>query len=187
MFKIRDRVLLGIVTGIICGMPGRLMNAIEYHLGLTDVKYGQMASSLFLPKNKVNTSEAKIVASLTNHINISLTGILVTYLLSATGRDNAVVKGAGVGSTLWIVIYGLTARLGLNIASKKPLAPLLTFVDHAIFGALSGLFVSKFGHDSLFPDSKIKEGEKLPLISAATDNNTSMPVKSRRIRKHHAR
>lgn len=86
MFKIRDRILLGIITGVICGLPGRVTNAIEYQLGLTDVKYGQMASSLFLPKNKVNTREAKIVASVTNHINISMTGIFVTYLLSAIAR-----------------------------------------------------------------------------------------------------
>ncbi len=175
MFKIRDRVLLGILAGVICGLPGRVTNSVEYHLGLTDVKYGQIASSLFIPKNKVNTSEAKIIASLTNHTTISITGIIITYLLSATGRDNAVIKGTGVGSVLWIAIYGLSARLGLTIRSKKPLSSLLSFIDHAVFGAFCGLFAAKFGHSSLFPDRNMNEGEKLPLIGNLTQDNTISP------------
>jgi hypothetical protein len=166
MFKIRDRILLGVLAGIVCGMLGRILNDLEYHLKLTDVKYGQMAANLFLPKNKLDTPEARIVASLVNQSNISLMGVTVCYLLSATGRDKAVLKGLGVGATAWTTIYGLTARMGLSVKTRKPLSPILSFIDHALFGTMCGLFVSKLGHDSLFPDKKIKNAqEKLPLIN----------------------
>lgn len=163
LLKIKDRILLGILAGVICGIPGRVTNAIQYNKKLTDVKYGQMSANLFLPSSKVNTTEGRIVSSLVNNTMISITGILTTYVLSITGRDKAIVKGMGVVTSMWVAIYGLTARLGLSIKSKKPLGPILSYIDHAIFGALCGLFVSKFGDDSLFPDVKIKPEEKLPL------------------------
>lgn len=163
--KIKDRILLGTLAGLVCGTPGRIINAVEYHFGITDVKYGQMAANLFLPKKIINTKEAQLTGCLTNQFGISLMGITVTYLLSATGRDHAVLKGMGVGSLAWTTVYGLTSRIGLTVKSKKSHAPILSFVDHAIFGVMCGLFVAKFGHDSLFPDSKVTNpNEKFPLI-----------------------
>lgn len=174
MFKFKDRILLGIATGIICGVPGRMLNTLEYHTRTTDAKYGQMAANLFLPKNLVNTKEGRVIGSITNQTMLGMTGILVTYLLSATGRDKAMIKGLGVGTSLWITIYGLSSRLNLSVKSKKPLSPLLSFIDHAIFGSLCGLFASKLGHDSLFPDINIKNAkDKLPLASYKKTDSTS--------------
>ncbi len=98
MIKIKDRIILGIISGVLAGIPGRLMNAAEYKFNLTDVKYGQMATNLFLPKKKINTPEGRFIASLVNHIMISMTGTITTYVLSATGRDKSIVKGIGVSS-----------------------------------------------------------------------------------------
>lgn len=165
MRKIRDRILLGMVTGIICGIPGRVVNDMEYHLRLTDVKYGQMASSLFLPKSKINTPEARIIGSIANHAMTSLTGVVVTYLLSATGRDKAAIKGMGVTSIFWMALFGLGAKLNITLNSKRPLSSMLSYIDHAVFGALCGLFASKAGDDTLFPDHQVKGNSgKLPLI-----------------------
>jgi len=166
MKKIKDRILLGVLTGIICGIPGRVVNDIEYHLGLTDVKYGQMASSLFLPKGKTDTRVARIIASITNNTMISLTGIFITYLLSATGRDKAAVKGISVTSLFWIGLYGFATRLNIILKSKHPFSSILSFIDHAVFGALCGIFAAKVGDDSLFPDKQPKgNGDKLPLVN----------------------
>jgi len=171
VYKVKDRLLLGALAGIICGIPGRLVNDFEYDRGLTDVKYGQMAANLFLPKNKLNTKEARIVGSLTNHTSISLMGITLCYLLSATGRDNAALKGAGIGAAAWTAVYGVTARFGLSVKTRKPLAPILSFVDHTLFGVMCGLFISKLGHDSLFPDMKITNSkDKLPLVPIGQRN-----------------
>ncbi|MCW3491301.1 hypothetical protein [Dethiobacter alkaliphilus] len=161
--------MLGIVSGVIAGVPGRLINAWQYKKGLTDKKYGQRAASLFLPNGKVNTEEGRVIGSIVNHANISLTGIIFTYLLAATGRDKAVIKGVGVSTVAWLVIYGLTSRLKITVGSKKLRAPLYSFFDHVTLGGLCGYIAAKLGHDSLFPDKEVEEGEKLPLIGAAED------------------
>lgn len=152
--KIKDRIVLGAVSGLLAGVPGRLINAVEYKAGLTDLKYQQQATSLFIPKNKSGTLHGKILASLVNNTNVSITGVIICYLLSASGRDHAIIKGAGVGAFSWVIINGVVSNLGLKNKYKKPLSPILSFFDHVILGSLTGLLVSKLGDDSLFPETK---------------------------------
>lgn len=163
MKKITDRIFLDLICGVVTGFPGRMLNTLEYHLGITDVKYGQTAANLFLPKDKVNTKEAQITGSLTNHIGLGVLGSSIVYLLSATGRDYAAIKGMGIGASAWVAVYGLAVRFGVEVRSKKPLAPVLSFIDHALFGALCGVLVSKLGDDSLFPNPQVKK-DKIPLF-----------------------
>lgn len=167
MKKINDRILLGIVCGIISGIPGRLLNNFEYHKGLTDVKYGEILSSLFFPRVKVNTNEGKLIGYIANQINLGITGVIISYLLSATGRDKAILKGTGVTATAWLFFFGITSRLGTNVKKRKRSASLLSFIDHLILGSSCGLLTSKLGADALFPDTKNYK-KKLPLFSSNT-------------------
>lgn len=178
MRKIRDRILLGVVSGLLGALPADFLNKIQYNLGLTDRKYNEMASSLFTKKNKSTTG--KILGSIANETLNASVGVTTTYTLSATGRDHAILKGVGVGMVYWFGLYGLTSGLGLLPKSKKPLTPLLSFVDHVIGGASIGLIVSKLGDDSLFPDKEVREGEKLPLISSWPKKVVTRPLKFNR-------
>ncbi len=173
MKKIKDRIILGAVCGLIAGAIGRATNAIEFKTGLTDITADQLGSGLFMPKRdaKANTIESKIIASLVNNTIVGVTGVIVTYILSVTGRDKAIIKGVGMGALQWVGIYGLMSRLGLTVKSKKPIAHILSFFDHAVFGATIGLLASKIGDDSLFPDKEVKKSEKLPLVATNLPSN----------------
>lgn len=166
MSKIKDRIFLGIITGVISSIPGRLLNACEYRAGLTEAKYGQMAANLFVDKKKVDTIEGRAIGAFVNGILTGVGGTFAVYLLSMTGRDKAAVKGMGIGLLLWLALFGLTPRAGLVEKPRKPLTSLLGLIDHLIFGALCGLTASKLGDDSLFPDiGRQNRKEKLPLFS----------------------
>lgn len=163
--RIKDRILLGVISGLVGAIPGRLLNSIEYDLGYVDSKYGQMAASQFINKKKINTPLGKLLGSAANGILAATTGVAVTYTLSATGRDRAVLKGIGVASLYWVLLYAISTRLGKTAKHIKPASPLLSLVDHLIFGTMSGIISSECGDDSLFPDGRIKSSQhKLPLI-----------------------
>ena len=182
MKKIRDRIILGTVCGLIASVAAKVPNAIEYKAGLTDMRFNQPAASLFLSNReaKSNSTESKIIAALVNNTMVSATGTLVTYMLSITGRDKAMLKGAGVGIMQWIGIWGLLSKLGLTVKSSKPLTHMLSFVDHAAFGASMGLLAAKLGDDSLFPDKEVTNNEKLPLAAnTAQRSKPAAPVKLR--------
>ena len=51
--KIKDRILLGIVSGLAASMPGRVLNELEFKRGLTDQTYEQAASSIFVKRKQI--------------------------------------------------------------------------------------------------------------------------------------
>ncbi len=174
MAKVNDRIMLGAISGIVAAWPPRLLNALQYKLGLTELRYDQIASPLFVTKNKTNTPGAIALGEIINIMNTGAVGVLTTYILSLTGRDKAIIKGIGVGTMSWVFINGLIAGLGLKIKTKKPLTPILAFLDHALGGALIGLLISKYGDDSLFPDANIRKQDKIPVVFTGTAQNVSI-------------
>ena len=49
--KINDKIFLGTVSGLLGAIPGRLLNKVEFVLGLTDSRYEEMASSFFVKRS----------------------------------------------------------------------------------------------------------------------------------------
>ncbi|MHB1127947.1 MAG: hypothetical protein ACYC2T_13530 [Bacillota bacterium] len=172
MLKFKDRVLLGAACALLTAPISLHINAAEYRHGLTDEQYSQTGASIILPHDyaKKNTKEGKLIGSLVNNVMISVSGVAIAYILSITGRDKAMIKGAGFSALEWITLWGLTGKIGLKVRSKKPLTHILSFVDHVIFGSVTALLVSKLGDNSLFPDNHVKPGHKLPLISNPNNN-----------------
>ncbi|HWI55273.1 MAG TPA: hypothetical protein VNT57_06250 [Desulfobacteria bacterium] len=190
MKKIKDRIILGALSGLIAGAIGRAINAVEYKAGLTDLRFNHHGASLFLPHKeaKANTIEGKIISSVVNNTMTSATGAMITYMLSITGRDYAMFKGAGVGIMQWIGIWGIFSKLRLTVKSNKPLTHILGCIDHVVFGATIGLLVSKLGDDNLFPDTQIKKGKKLPLIATNQQEHNNQQIDESnhksRVRRH---
>lgn len=172
MKKIKDRIILGMVSGILSSMPPQVVDALAYKSGLADLSYAQLAAKLFIPKNKTATPQGKFLSFLINSINGGLVGVFTTYLLSLTGRDKAVIKGIGAGTMLWVLVNGLLSHVGLKITSKKPLTPILSFFNHVLSGTLNGILILKLGDDSLFPNSSIRK-EKMPVFYTGSTEQTS--------------
>lgn len=181
MKKIKDRILLGVLSAAIPGAFARLTNAFEYRRGWTDELYSQTGSSFILTEKiaKTNSLESKVIGSLVNNTTTSVAGIGISYLLSATGRDNALLKGAGVGAMQWLALWGITGKIGLKVRSKKPMTHFLSFIDHVVSMANTALLVSVLGDDSLFPDKKKKEDERIPLISINKESQVTPDRTSR--------
>ncbi|EGW36325.1 hypothetical protein [Desulfosporosinus sp. OT] len=150
MHKIKDRIFLGIVAGMLGSIPGRILNKIEFEFGLTDSRYEQMAASLFVTKKDAHKSKGKVVGKIANSLLANAVGVATTYTLSATGRDYSLLKGIGITSIAWQGIYGISTQAHVR-KSKKPLAAMLSYVDHVVFGATTAKLVTTLGDDSLFP------------------------------------
>lgn len=149
--KIKDRILLGIVSGLAASIPGRALNELEYKRGLTDQTYEQAASYVFIRRKQIQTLPGKAIGIIANQALAATTGVLTAYVLSSTGRDHAILKGMGIGILYWMALRGLPSKLGFAFPQKKPLTPLLSLLDHLIFGATLGYLTDKLGDDSLFP------------------------------------
>jgi len=166
MIKIKDRILLGVVSGLIGSTPAKLINKIEHQKGLTVIRYNQIPMKLFTRQSTNTSRQGNTLAAIANGVNSGAIGVLMTYLFSATGRDHAVVKGMGLGAFAWVVLNGFIGSQMLKGKSKSPTPPILSFVDHIINGGTVGWLIAKLGDESLFPDTKaLRRGEKLPTLA----------------------
>lgn len=148
--KINDKIFLGTVCGLLGAIPGRLLNKAEFALGLTDSRYEEMASSLFVKRKHLNKPGSKNLGVIVNSLLASFVGITTTYTLSTTGRDYAFLKGIGITSFTWLGLYGFSTQARIR-KSKNPNVALLSYLDHLIFGATTAALVTKLGTDSIFP------------------------------------
>ncbi len=123
MFKIKDRILLGTLSGASASFVARIVNRYSHSKGLTDIRYNPLAARLFLPENKIKNTPGILLGAIVNNVNTAATGVFLTYLLSATGKDNAVLKGMGTGAFLWVLVDGLISTHVFKVDIKKPLSP----------------------------------------------------------------
>ena len=175
MQKIKDKIFLGFVAGMIGAMPGRILNKAEFELGITDSRYEEMASMLFVTKRDAHKVKGKSVGTIANSLLTSATGVTTTYVLTKTGRDYAALKGIGISSMAWLGIYGLSTQAKVR-KSKKPIAALLSYLDHVIFGATTATLVSMLGDDSLFPSHRENQNlehtdNRINFVSSQSQSN----------------
>lgn len=148
--KIKDSIMLGVVSGMLAGIPGRILNYIEHQKSLNDMTYNNMAATLAVDKDNSKKPEGKLMGSIINNVSLGVLGIATTYLIKLTGRDYAVPKGIGLAYTMGILMGVITPKVSLVAKPRKRLSYPLAVIDHTILGAVCGYLVSKLGDDKLF-------------------------------------
>lgn len=164
MKKIKDRMILGSISALAINLPYQAYNALLHKNGKTDVPYAYSASRLFLTKKASHTNGGKLLSAIINLANVSMAGTAVAYTLSLTGKDYAILKGAGMGTMMWLSGAGLLSKLGLGIESKNAKTPLISLMEHSSYFALCAYLITKLGDESLFPEKRVKRQEKVPVI-----------------------
>lgn len=154
MKKIKDRIVLGAAAGLIAGQFGKIVMG-QIHKKSHDYRF-RAAASLFLPHQEVKAStiESRIISTIVNNVVSGVSGVIISYVYSFTGKDFALLKGAGIGVLQWIGMYGLLSKLRVTIKSNDPVVHIISSIDHTVFGVLTGWLITKLGDDSVFPDRK---------------------------------
>ncbi|MGI6543351.1 MAG: hypothetical protein ACOX44_09895 [Limnochordia bacterium] len=168
MKKITDRILLAAAACAISTFPSRMVLRLLHKLRVMNYNYSydELGGRLFMVSRAVKTPLGRFSGFVVNQTNNLMFTTALTYLLSATGRDKAVLKGIGLSMTSWVLLNGLTAGTLLKNKSKEPTTPFIGLLVHTLTGALSGLVISTLGDESLFPDTKMNDNnDKLPIVA----------------------
>lgn len=164
MKKIKDRITIGVISGVLSSAPLQIFDALIHDRGITDVPYGYSASRIFLKKDKTKSPASKALSAAINFTNSSIVATAIVYTLSLTGKDKALLKGVGIATLMWIGIAGMISKVGLNIQSKRPITPIISLAQHVVFGAMCSYIITRFGDDSLFPAKKVSQQNKIPVV-----------------------
>ncbi len=156
MSKIKDPILLGIVSGLSGIFFKSMGNLIFRKTGLNKTSYPQLAAGIFLKKKKTNTPEGKLVGLLADAALGAGLGVGYAYVLKFTGKDHAVLKGIGYGHGAWTLLLGGANKMG--VSGIFPLAPstiLSSYAEHALYGLGAALAATTFGDKDFFKKEDI--------------------------------
>jgi hypothetical protein len=149
--KIKDRMTLGLISG----MGGNIAKlGISYglgKLGLAGRGYTDRAAGIFVPGRRTRSRTGSLVGFLADETIAAGLGVGITYMLSSTGKDHAVLKGAMAGQGMWAGLYGMLATLGVTrLDTVSPMTAISHYGSHIVYGAITAWLVVTLGDPSLF-------------------------------------
>ncbi len=148
---IKDRIMLGMIAGMVGNAAKTVLDEIFLATGKAKTPYRDMASGIFVNKNKTKTEEGKLLGWLADLGLGMVYGIPLVYLLSHTGADKYPVKGALMGTVTWGLGIGVAKNLGVSkVYPKDPATILLMALSHMAGGIVAAHTAVKLGDRQLF-------------------------------------
>lgn len=163
MSKMRDRLLLGVVSGLAGATAKNVVSEILMRNKVAEFGGPARAAGMLLPAHKVATPLGELVGWLADTAIASVLGVVSVYVLTLTGKDKAAVKGAiATGGIAWMGLYGVLGTMGATrVSSASAKTVLSEFLTHTVYGAVTGAVAAYLGEDGLFT------GE-IPITAATT-------------------
>jgi len=165
--KIKDRLLLGGMAGLGGNIVKIGIMQIAKRLKWAEFDGAETATGILLPAHKVAEPKGRLVGYLGDATIAGVLGVATTYVLSITGKDKALLKGASSGVFMWTALYG--ALGGLGVSKVRPASPktvLSQFIGHIAFGAVAAALTTQLGDPGLFTG-------KIPLNASSKSQPTA--------------
>ncbi len=151
MRKINDRIILGLVVGLLANIPKTIICEILYQKGITKRKCSDLAASIFIPTYKVSSKKGNIFGLFCDFIIASFNGIPYIYLLTYTGKGNALIKGFANGIFNFGLFRGFVLKVGTGGAYPKDiLTNTMMGITSSVWGVTTGLLTLLLGNKDLF-------------------------------------
>jgi len=174
MRKINDKVILGLVVGLLANIPKTILCETLYFKGITKRKCSDLAASMFIPTNKIFTRKGNIIGMLCDSVTASFDGIAYIYFLTNTGKvnkRNALIKGFVSGIFIFGIFRGIVAKVGTGKAYPEDiLTNTLMGINSSVWGVTAGLLTLLLGNKDLFEAKPCVQVNGPDVISSKSGN-----------------
>ncbi len=151
MRKINDRIILGLLTGIIANIPKTLGNEYLYRRGIDKRRFGDLVAGVFLPSYRVRSKKGTIFGTIGDMFVSSLFGVPLVYLLTYTGKDKTGIKGLMTGLFAFGLFRGIISRVGISTTYPKDVVTnVMMSAISSLWGLTAGLLIPLLGNRDLF-------------------------------------
>ena len=151
MFKIKDRVTLGLVAGLAGNLVKTLIDEVSTKKKISQRSFRGTAAGAWVSKKESTSRNGQILGGLLDFGMGSMGGVGTVYLLSATGKDHLVTKGVLTGISMGSLITFALAAVPSNKAKPKDAASNLSYlVSQAAYGVVTTFVAAKLGDQSLY-------------------------------------
>ena len=183
MFKIKDRVTLGVVAGLAGNLVKTLIDEVSTKEKISQRSFRGTAAGAWVSKKESTSTNGQVLGGLLDFGMGSLGGIGTVYFLSTTGKDHLITKGLLTGISMGSLITFALAAVPTNKAKPKDAASNLSYlISHATFGLVTTFVAAKLGDPSLYnakPQNNYLEPTSKTTEQIANESKTE-PLNRRR-------
>ncbi len=182
MFKIKDRIALGVFAGLCGNLTKTAIDELSYQLKISQRSFRETASGVWVSKKQSRSFKGQVLGGLLDFGMGTIGGIGTVYLLSKTGRDQLMTKGLVSGITLGSTVTALVSAFPQNRVRPKDAASNLSYmVSHAAYGIVATYVAAKFG-DPLLYDTEPQNDLLEPTVQTTEEvkNKRDAVLKYRR-------
>ena len=146
MVKIRDRVLLGVISGLGGGLVKNAVSELLISRNLAEYGGPARAAGMLVPAHKITTPRGRIVGWLAD--------TTISGMLGVASSLYPLGKAPSRHPNWWsdcLDIYGALSRMGVTqVQDPEPKTVLSEFLAHAVYGAVSAAIATTLGDEGLF-------------------------------------
>ncbi|MDI9420145.1 MAG: hypothetical protein QM399_08260 [Bacillota bacterium] len=152
MRKIRDRVLLGFISGLGGGAVKNAISAVLIKRGMAEYGGPARAAGMLVPAHNITTKRGRLVGWIADATICGILGVVCVYALSVTGKEKAPLKGALIGGVAaWTALYGALGTMGVTqVQDPAPKTVLSEFFVHTVYGAATAAIATYLGDEDLY-------------------------------------
>ncbi len=141
MQRIKDRLFLGLIAGLGGNLVKEAIAETAVYFGLTKSTCRKMIPLILLNKKDAKTWKGSVLGITTDMTVAALTGVLITYTLSFSGKDYSRLKGIMVSNGILDQVFNAFSRL-LPQAKKEPNSNLICRGIHTVFGITAASIIT---------------------------------------------
>ncbi|EGW37727.1 hypothetical protein [Desulfosporosinus sp. OT] len=162
MKKIKDRHILGIVSGLCGSVVKTVIDEVSLRNKISKRSYRETAAGVWVNSRREATSwKGNVLGGMMDAGLSMLGGIIKVNLLSKNGRDHYIAKGAFYGVTYGSIVGALMSGFSTNKVKPKDAASNLSYVlCNAAYGMVTTVVASHIGDDSIFDSQPINDSLK---------------------------
>lgn len=109
--RFRDGFTSGLVAGLAGGTVQIVLAFVLFSIGISKVTEIHIAANALATRPMIGTPLGFALAIIAHLTNAAFWGVLLSFLISSTGRDYYALKGAAFGAFAWLILYGLIFRI----------------------------------------------------------------------------
>ena len=144
---IKDKIKLGVVSGIAATIPQLIFNYISVQLGYSQYYNFQISASVYLYRNTTYTWAGMLFGAITWLATGAGLGVASAYLMDKTGPDYWWLKGILISnSIMFSFIYGfIYSSLAPTIVPWDLSTNFSMIIENVIYGIALGYLIVHWG------------------------------------------
>ena len=158
MGLLNDKIMAGVILGIISNIPKQIIDFILYKLNFSDFFCWHTTAGVLISKEWIyNTHHGLIIGFFMDFFFAGVIGVSLIYFLRYLGEGEYLFsKGVGFSIIIWVTlcIMIVDQRLSMYHTLFDPWHAYHSFIDHTTHGIVATYLILKYAKSTVTPKDK---------------------------------